>query len=272
MTIEPGPAVWATDRSIRSPGRFEWAPLRSDWLARVIVALDLAPTEALELARRLQGEASWVKVGLTLFNAAGPEIIRQLKALGYQVFLDGKFLDIPHQVAGAVASAVASGADMLTVHGLGGVAMLEAAAAGIRQASMASGQKPPAILAVTVLSSFDEASLRSTGVLRPLSEQVLALTESALDSGLAGVVASPQELGLLRQRFGGQPLIVTPGIRPANYSAHSTADDQARTADPQTAFAGGADYIVVGRPITAAADPLAAFRALLDNNQGVDHE
>lgn len=228
---------------------------------RVIVALDCDKDQALSLARDLSGHACWVKIGMTLYYAEGPSIVSAMKDLGFKVFLDLKFHDIPHQVKGAAHSAVLSGADMLTMHAVGGPAMMSAGAQGAVAASEERGCEPPALLGITVLTSMGEEDLASTGVTRSVAEQVLYLAGTALDSGLTGVVASPHEASALREKLGEAAYIVTPGVRPAG----ADAGDQTRVATPKAAFDWGASHIVVGRPITQADDPVAAFEAIAES-------
>jgi len=220
---------------------------------RLIVALDV-PEEALAmvLVDALAGQVGMFKVGSQLFTAAGPDVVRRIVARGERVFLDLKFHDIPNTVAGAVASAAQLGVALLTVHALGGKAMLEAAVGALP----AMGTR---LLAITVLTSHDEASLRETGVSRHLTEQVRELARLARTAGLDGVVASPQEVAMLRADCGPDMLLVTPGVRPAG----ARAGDQARAATPAAALTAGADYLVVGRPITEADDPAAAAQAII---------
>lgn len=225
---------------------------------RVIVALDCGADEAIALADALAGKASWVKVGMTLYYAEGPAIIKMFKRRGFKVFLDLKFHDIPHQVEGAARSAAASGADMITMHTVGGVAMMEAAQRGAVAGAAEAGGDVPATLGITVLTSMDADTLAATGVIRPLREQVLALAAQAREAGISGVVASPQEAAALRELLGPRAFIVTPGVRPAG----AALGDQSRVATPASAFASGASHIVVGRPITQADDPVAAFEAI----------
>ena len=225
---------------------------------RVIVALDRERDDALRIARRLTGAASWVKIGMTLYYAEGPAIVAALKELGFKVFLDLKFHDIPHQVEGAARSAAASGADLLTVQAVGGRAMMEAACEGARAGAESCGLTRPALLAITVLTSMSQEDLAATGCARSLDEQVLFLAQAASAAGLEGVVASPREAASLRAALGTQALIVTPGVRPAG----AEAGDQSRVATPARAFEAGASHIVVGRPITQATDPRAAFESI----------
>lgn len=227
---------------------------------RIITALDCPRDEALELARKLAGTASWMKVGMTLYYAEGPAIVQAIKRYGIRVFLDLKFFDIPHQVRGAAYSAVASGADMLTMHTLGSAEMCQAAVEGAREAAREMGRKAPVTLGITVLTSFDDATLSSVGIARPVDEQVPALARIAHEAGLSGVVASPREAAALRALLGPDAYIVTPGVRPAG----SAAGDQKRISTPAAAIAAGASHLVIGRPITQAADPVAAFAAIAD--------
>ena len=226
---------------------------------RVIVALDCGIEEAFDLADQLQGKATWMKVGMTLFYANGPAIVYALKERGFKVFLDLKFHDIPHQVEGAAYSAAASGADMLTMHTVGGVDMMRAAQAGAVAASEEYGYDTPATLGITVFSSMNDAALAETGVSRAMADQVVVLAEQAKRAGISGVVASPQEASRLREILGPEAFIVTPGVRPAG----SDKGDQSRVATPAQAFENGASHIVIGRPITQAADPAAAFEAIV---------
>ena len=166
---------------------------------RVIVALDCDIEEAFELADKLQGKATWMKIGMTLFYANGPAVVYALKERGFKVFLDLKFHDIPHQVEGAAYSAAASGADMMTMHTIGGVAMMSAAQKGAERAAAEYGFDVPITLGITVLTSMSQAALADTGVTRPMSEQVNVLAEQAKRSGISGVVASPQEAAMLRE-------------------------------------------------------------------------
>lgn len=227
---------------------------------RVIVALDCSADDAIALADKLAGKASWVKIGMTLYYAEGPAIVALFKRRGFKVFLDLKFHDIPHQVEGAARSAAASGADMITMHTVGGVAMMQAAQRGAQDGARSIGAETPATLGITVLTSMDDETLAATGVTRPLIEQVRALAGQAREAGIAGVVASPQEASMLREVLGSDAYIVTPGVRPAG----AALGDQSRVATPEQAFAAGASHIVIGRPITQADDPLAAFEAIAE--------
>ena len=226
----------------------------------IIVALDLPDAEgALELARTLKGHVGWVKVGMTLYYSAGPDIVRELRSLGFKVFVDLKLHDIPHQAAGAARTLARAGADMFTVHASGGRAMMEAAVSASAEAAAKFRADKPAIVAVTVLTSLDEAALAEIGVARSAAEQVAALGALARDAGCDGVVCSPQEASSMRGLLGDGALVVTPGIRLAG----EDAGDQARTATPAEAVAAGASHLVIGRPITRAPDPVAAAKAIV---------
>ena len=227
---------------------------------RIITALDCPREEALELADKLAGSATWLKVGMTLYYAEGPSIVRELKDRGFKVFLDLKFHDIPHQVRGAARSAVASGADMITMHTAGAAEMCRAGAEGAAEAAAADGRETPVTLGITVLTSMDQEALGSIGVERVVEDQVKALAGIAKEAGLSGVVASPKEAAMLREVLGPDAYIVTPGVRPAG----AALGDQKRVATPAKAVADGASHIVVGRPITQAEDPAAAFAAIAE--------
>ena len=186
---------------------FDSVPARD----RVIVALDCDAWEAIALADKLEGHAKWLKIGMTLYYAEGPAIVKMFKRRGFNVFLDLKFHDIPHQVQGAARSAAASGADMLTMHTVGGTAMMEAGQRGAEEGAAEYGGDVPATLGITVLTSMSPEALAATGVARPLPEQVAALAAQAKEAGISGVVASPQEAAALREILGPDAFIVTPG-------------------------------------------------------------
>lgn len=228
---------------------------------RVIVALDLPDADAaLRLAERLDPGRCRVKVGLELYTAAGPRVIGGLVERGFDVFLDLKLHDIPNTVAGAARAAAALGCWMLTVHAAGGPAMVAAAAE-----ALAGVERRPSLVAVTVLTSLDEAALAAIGVTLAPGEWARRLAVAALGAGADGLVCSPQEVAALRDAHGRDVTLVTPGVRPAG----SAVGDQRRVATPAQALAAGADYLVVGRPITAAADPAAALAVISDELAGV---
>lgn len=223
---------------------------------RLIVALDVPGAQAAtSLVDRLEGTCQWFKVGLELFTAAGPAVVEALSARGYSVFLDLKFHDIPNTVAGAVRSATALGARMITIHAAGGPAMLAAASAALDGVA-----DPPQLLAVTVLTSMDAAQLNAVGVERAPGAQVELLARMGFEVGIRGFVCSPKEVTALRGLIGPAGVLVVPGIRPAG----SHAGDQKRLATPSDALSAGASYLVVGRPITQAPNPAKAVEAILD--------
>jgi orotidine-5'-phosphate decarboxylase len=237
---------------------------------RLIVALDVSSsTEALEIVSSLAGSVQTYKVGMQLYTAEGPQIVRELVAAGKRVFLDLKYHDIPNTVAAAVHEAAQLGVSMLTVHASGGKKMLQAAAeAALSSAGQVGADAParPQILAVTILTSMDNDDLNETGVPGPLTDQVLHLASMALHAGCDGVVCSAHEVRNLRAKLGSDFLAVTPGVRPAG-AAHG---DQARVVTPAEAIAAGATHLVVGRPITAAADPTAAVQSVLQDMEKAD--
>jgi len=223
-------------------------------VAELCVALDGTDRGwILDLAARVAPEVEWLKVGLEAFVAHGPALVHDVSALGARVFLDLKLHDIPTTVARAAANAAAAGADLLTVHAAGGRAMLEAAAAAV---SGARPERPPGLIAVTVMTSLDAGALEELG-LPPVPRELAARwAVLARECGLDGAVASAHEAAALRAACGAGFRIVTPGIRPAS----AAVDDQRRVVTPAEAVAAGADLLVVGRPITRAADPAAAAR------------
>jgi orotidine-5'-phosphate decarboxylase len=215
---------------------------------KIIVALDVPDmASAVSLVDELGETISWVKVGLQLFTAEGPPIVRAMKVRGLKVFLDLKFHDIPHTALEAVRSAVALDANMVTIHLGGGSAM-------VRSALEASKDSSLLVLGVTVLTSLDDEQLHEIGIERTAGQQVLELVALGQRSGLRGVVCSPLEIAALRSKFGNSLTIVTPGVRPEG----SRSDDQRRVMTPAEAVHAGADYLVIGRPITAAASPRQA--------------
>ena len=228
---------------------------------KIIVALDVdSEARALSLADQLQEYVGAFKVALQLNHSAGPEIVRKLVRSGAKVFLDLKFHDIPNTVARAAEAMVDLGVFMFNVHASGGGRMLEAAARAAKEKALRLGITPPLLLGVTVLTSLSEAELRTeTGVERPLPEQVAALARLSQNSGLDGVVASAREIPWIRSVCGEDFVIVTPGIRPA----WAAKNDQQRVVTPREALKLGADYLVIGRPLTAAASPRDAAKRLL---------
>ena len=226
---------------------------------RLIVALDVSTAGAARKIVAAVGDSAHAyKVGMQLYTAEGPSIVRELIASGRRVFLDLKYHDIPNTVGAAVREAAHLGISMLTVHASGGGKMLRAAveAAGT---SKSDGKSEPLVLAVTVLTSLDEVELGKIGLRGGVLEQVLRLTALALSNGCKGIVASALEAAALREEFGHDFTIVTPGVRPAGSGPH----DQARVVTPAEAIAAGASHIVVGRTITDASDPAAEARAIL---------
>ena len=230
---------------------------------RLIVALDFpSAEEAMKLVERMGDTVTFYKVGLELFSAEGPDIVRRLKSAGKSVFLDTKFHDIPNTVAGASASVVSIGADMFNVHALGGKEMMRAAAKATSQAADRLGLSCPIVLAVTVLTSLDREALeRDVGLSlgKGLGSFVAEKARQAREAGLGGVVASPKEVADVRAACGDDFHVVTPGIRPAGESY----GDQKRVMTPSEALSMGADRIVVGRPITKAKNPLGAAEKIL---------
>jgi orotidine-5'-phosphate decarboxylase len=226
---------------------------------RVIVALDFAePPPALALAGRLDPAACALQVGKELFVVAGPEPVRWMVERGFRVFLDLKFHDIPNTVAGACAAATRLGVWMLNVHAAGGSAMLVAARDAVTRTAATEGRLRPLLIAVTVLTSLGDADLAAIGVHGSTAQQAEKLAQLAAANGLDGVVCSAVEAPMLRAALPAPFTLVTPGIRPAG----SARDDQARVITPAAALANGADYLVIGRPITQAADHLAALAAI----------
>jgi orotidine-5'-phosphate decarboxylase len=222
---------------------------------RLIVALDVPTRDgALELVNQLEGVCRWFKVGLELFTAAGPAMVEELAKPGHSIFLDLKFHDIPNTVAGAVRSAANLGARMMTLHGLGGPAMLAAA-----NAEAAKMTNPPQLLAVTVLTSMDAEQLKAVGVAATPAAEAERLARLGTDAGIRGFVCSPQEVCALRAITGSEGVLVVPGIRPAG----AAVGDQKRIATPGETLRQGASYLVVGRPITQAPEPETAARQIL---------
>ena len=228
----------------------------------IIVALDLPDAaSALRLAERLTSVAGAFKIGKELFTASGPDIVRQFRAAGASVFLDLKFYDIPHTVAKAVEAATRLDVQMMTIHTSGGLAMMQAAEKAAQETARQLDRPAPLVLGVTVLTSMDAHDLAQTGVNSTPAEQVMLLAQLAAQSGLRGLVCSPQEITALRKVLPSTMQLVTPGIRPAG----SEMGDQKRTLTPKEAIAAGANALVIGRPITGATNPQAAAQSILDS-------
>lgn len=235
------------------------APLRSAHPAdRIIVALDgMAPDQALSFAAQVDG-LRWVKVGLELFVQAGPHVVAQLREQGLRVFLDLKFHDIPATMAGACRRAAALGAELITVHACAGSDALQAAQAAAVEGAQEAGHPAPTLLAVTVLTSWEEQRLqRELAIDQAIAERVPALAQLSETSGIGGCVCSPLEAAALRAQHPEPFALVTPGIRPRG----AAVGDQARVMGPAEALAAGASQLVIGRPITKAEDPSEAFAA-----------
>ena len=256
MTPPGGPAG--------APGAFRFAAhgeARFNWAVSspIIVALDLpSGSAALDLATRVAPHVGAFKVGKELFVSEGPELVRRLRQTGAAVFLDLKFHDIPNTVAKAVAAAVRLDVQMLTVHGSGGSAMMRAAETAAQETAAALGRTPPLVLGVTVLTSMDSAALSELGGETDVTRQVERLARLAASSGLRGLVCSPLEIMPLRAMLPPSVQLVTPGIR----TGAEKSDDQKRTLGPAEAMAAGASWLVVGRPIYAAADPVESARRI----------
>jgi orotidine-5'-phosphate decarboxylase len=247
------PTKWKTMQRSELLARLRELPAQR----RIITALDVpGSAQALELAGRLGDGGGFVKVGLELFSAAGPQVVRELQEQGRDVFLDLKYNDIPNTVASAARIAAELGASLCTMHAGCGRAAMTAAAQALAEAPVSPSGRRPALLAVTVLTSLDQDQLQE---MRPctdsVQESVERLAALAWDCGVDGLVCAAADLPSLRQRIGPEPLCVTPGIRPAG----SGTDDQARITTPAMAVRDGADFLVIGRPITRADDPAAAI-------------
>lgn len=224
-------------------------------MAELIVALDVSSTrEVEEIVDRLGDAVSFYKIGLELFSAEGPDVVKAVTCRGKKVFLDLKLHDIPRTVERAVKSGAALGVDLMTIHAAGGKAMIRAA----KEAALSCGAGAPKILAVTVLTSLDQSDLDDLGVSREMKAQVEALGRLACENGADGIVCSPKEVANMRAALGPQALLVTPGVRPAG----AAVGDQKRVATPGQAVRDGSTHLVVGRPILEAADPCAAARAI----------
>jgi orotidine-5'-phosphate decarboxylase len=234
---------------------------------RIMVALDVPSVEEADhIIRDLQGIPCWMKVGMQLYYAAGPEIVLKLKSLGYKVFLDLKMHDIPNTVQGGASSLARLGVDMFNVHAAGGTKMMKAALNGVEEA-IATGRTPyekgefPLLIAVTQLTSTDRDMLNDEiGISGTVEDAVVRYAQLTHGAGLHGVVASPLEVAAIKQHCGSSFITVTPGIRPAG----SSIGDQSRVMTPAEAFAQGTDYVVIGRPITAAENRRYAMESILE--------
>jgi len=237
---------------------------REEAARRLVVAADSSEREKLlALGRALRPAVGMLKVGVEAFTACGPDLVREVRALGMPVFLDLKLHDIPNTVERAAANAARLGVQLLTVHAGGGEAMLRAAVAGAG-AGTPPEQAPPVVLAVTVLTSLDDAALSALGMPGTAAERVHAWAELAHLAGCGGIVCSPHEVAAMRAAHGADFVLLSPGIRPAG----GAVGDQKRVATPRAAVEAGATYLVVGRPITEACDPLAAAEAILAEMAG----
>jgi orotidine-5'-phosphate decarboxylase len=234
---------------------------------QLLIALDVeSSAKAIALADNLRGVAGGFKIGSRLFTSEGPSIVRALTSRGDRVFLDLKFHDIPNTVAQATAAATSLGVWMLNVHAYGGTRMMRFARDAAQETAVKEGRTPPLVIAVTVLTSMNQAMLGEIGVQDAVIDQVLRLADLTQEAGLDGVVASPQETSLIRARCHADFAIVTPGIR-GGQAVATGKDDQERTMSPSEALAAGASYIVVGRPVIAAPDPRAAAEDIVREMQ-----
>jgi len=236
----------------------------NDAKQRLIFALDVdSLEEARSWVNQLQGQVGVFKIGKQLFTRCGPEIVNLVQAGGADVFLDLKYHDIPNTVAMAGLEAVRLGVRMFNVHALGGFEMMARLVAEVDGVCPRGNPERPILLAVTILTSSNDETLRAIGIDRPVAEMVPRLAKLAQDAGIDGVVASPKEVAAIRAACGPDFLIVTPGVRPG----FASQDDQKRVMTPGEALRAGADYLVIGRPISAAKDPARAARMILDEMQ-----
>jgi len=228
---------------------------------KIILVLDVSTRgEAMKLVRPLYEHVGMFKVGMQLFTAEGPSLVREIVDLGGKVFLDLKFHDIPNTVSHGVLEAARLGVSLMTIHAAGGRTMMETVA---RELEDSFGNRKPMVVAVTVLTSLNDAGLAEIGIASPVAAQVLAMAKLAEECGIAGVVCSPQEIQLVRRSAGPGFKIVTPGIRMPGQSSN----DQQRLSTPREAISAGADFIVVGRAVTAAPDPRSALDALVESTR-----
>ncbi|MCL2437733.1 MAG: orotidine-5'-phosphate decarboxylase [Coriobacteriia bacterium] len=231
----------------------------------LIIALDGSVDEALQWAGELQGHANWIKVGMTLFYQTGPSIIKEMKDLGYKVFLDLKLHDIPNQVENASAVLAGLGVDLITVHASGGRAMMASAMLGARTGAEENALPVPKVIAVTVLTSMTNDTLQTIGVSDTAANQVERLIRLSREAGTDGIVCSPHEAAMARSILGSGALVVTPGVRPTG----AATGDQSRIMTPKKAFTAGASHLVIGRPITRATDRIQAIEAIIKEVEGV---
>ena len=233
---------------------------------KLIVALDVeTATKARELVRALRGMVGLFKIGMQLFTAAGPDLVREIVASGEQVFLDLKYHDIPNTVAAAGIEATRLGVSIFNIHALGGSEMMRRTAQAVAECADSERLRRPSVIAVTLLTSADAAALAAVGHSETPVELVPRLALLAAANGMDGVVASPQEISIIRSTVKQEGfIVVTPGVRPAGASLF----DQKRVATPREAMIAGADYIVVGRPILEAADPAQAAQAIIEEMEG----
>lgn len=237
---------------------------RDEACSRIIFALDVERfAEAEQWVSKLAGHVGMFKVGKQLFTANGPDVVRMIRNSGGEVFLDLKYHDIPNTVAMASLEGARLGARLINLHALGGYEMMARTVSALDREY--PGKDRPKVLAVTILTSSNEETLRQVGIDRPVAEMVVRLACLAREAGIDGVVASPLEIPLIREACGPDFLLVTPGVRPA----FAAVDDQKRFMTPAEAVRDGADYLVVGRPISAAADPLAAVEAIIQEIMAV---
>lgn len=233
---------------------------------RLIVALDVSTMDAMKsIVSSLGDSVSFYKVGMELFYAEGDQTVRYLQDQGKHVFLDLKLHDIPNTVAHGVSSLTRLGANLITIHGQGGPIMMKAAAQAARESAEQLGIERPKLLAITVLTSFDDEAWTSIGGQLPISDQVIRLAKLAKESGMDGVVCSALEAKMIREACGPDFLIVTPGIRPS----FAATNDQKRIATPASALADGASRLVIGRPITQAANPQEAVRLIIEEMESL---
>ncbi len=234
---------------------------------RIVIALDVETSaQALALVEKLRGLVGMFKIGKQLFTSAGPDIVRHIVGMGEKVFLDLKFHDIPNTVASAGVEAVRLGVTIFNVHALGGSAMMRATVEAVNKAAEHEKLIRPQILAVTILTSHDQATLAEIGLEKTIQEQVICLAQLAVASGIDGVVASPQEIASLRNAIPDPNFVIlTPGVRPVG----AVRNDQKRVMTPSEAVQAGADYLVIGRPITGAENPVAAAQKIIEEIEQV---